>query len=67
MIQDIKITNLGDEPRMMDAIPVVEYSHPDALKQFTNADWVPQTMQSRSHREPDGKLVLGAVPLHAAR
>ena len=34
----------------IDAIPVVEYTHFDALKQFTNADWVPQTMQSEAHR-----------------
>jgi len=26
--------------------PVIEYTHFDALKQFTNADWVPQTMIS---------------------
>jgi cellobiose phosphorylase len=45
-VRDIKITNLGTEPIEVDAIPLVEYTHPDALKQFTNADWVPQTMQS---------------------
>src|SRR5690606_4962912 len=37
---------------------VVEYTHFDALKQFTNADWVPQTMQSRAYPEADGRLVL---------
>jgi cellobiose phosphorylase len=62
LIQDIKITNLGESPLELDAIPLVEYTHPDALKQFTNADWVPQTMQSRAHREPDGKLVLVQYP-----
>ena len=62
LIQDIKITNLGESPLVLDAIPVVEYTHPDALKQFTNADWVPQTMQSRAHREPDGKVVLVQFP-----
>lgn len=30
----------------LEVIPVVEYTHFDALKQFTNADWVPQTMIS---------------------
>jgi cellobiose phosphorylase len=45
-LRDIKITNVGDKPLNLDAIPIVEYTHPDALKQFTNADWVPQTMQS---------------------
>jgi cellobiose phosphorylase len=47
-IRDIKITNIGDKPVELDAIPVLEYTHPDALKQFTNADWIPQTMQSRA-------------------
>jgi cellobiose phosphorylase len=46
-IRDIKITNISQKPIEVDAIPVVEYTHPDALKQLTNADWVPQTMQSR--------------------
>ncbi|CAG0930380.1 cellobiose phosphorylase [Thermoflexales bacterium] len=46
-IRDIKITNISKKPIEVDAIPVVEYTHPDALKQLTNADWVPQTMQSR--------------------
>lgn len=45
-IRDLQITNLGRAPISVDAIPLVEYSHPDGLKQFTNADWVPQTMQS---------------------
>ncbi len=45
-VRDIRITNLTDTPLNVDAVPVVEYSHFDALKQFTNADWVPQTMQS---------------------
>jgi cellobiose phosphorylase len=45
-VRDIMVTNLSGEPLEVDAVPVVEYSHPDALKQFTNADWVPQTMQS---------------------
>ncbi|HET90121.1 MAG TPA: glycosyl transferase [Chloroflexi bacterium] len=58
LIQDILLTNLSDQPRAVDAIPVVEYIHFDALKQFTNADWVPQTMQSRAHWGADGTLVL---------
>jgi cellobiose phosphorylase len=55
-LRDIRITNLGQEPVAVDAIPVVEYTHPDALKQFTNADWVPQTMQSRAVQ--DGELTI---------
>ncbi len=57
-IRDVKITNLSDRPIALDAIPLVEYTHFDALMQFTNADWVPQTMQSRAHRESDDRLVL---------
>lgn len=46
-VRDIKITNLRNTEVELDIIPVVEYTHFEALKQFTNADWVPQTMQSR--------------------
>lgn len=55
-IRDIEVTNIGDRPVTVDAIPVVEYSHPDALKQFTNADWLPQTMQSRA--AADGEYMI---------
>ncbi|MDQ2643628.1 MAG: glycosyl transferase [Myxococcota bacterium] len=58
VVRDIKITNLRKEPVTVDAIPVVEYTHFDALKQFNNADWVPQTMQSKAVREPEGRLLL---------
>jgi cellobiose phosphorylase len=57
-IRDIKVTNLTGQPLEVDAIPVVEYTHFDSLKQLTNADWVPQTMQSRADWEADGFLVL---------
>ncbi|MBN2303791.1 MAG: glycosyl transferase, partial [Anaerolineae bacterium] len=53
LIRDIQITNLSDQPVELDAIPVVEYTHFDALKQFNNADWVPQTMQSELYRDGD--------------
>lgn len=62
LIQDITITNLNDEVMEIDAIPVIEYSHPDALKQFTNADWVPQTMQSRAIEQPGGFTILCQYP-----
>jgi cellobiose phosphorylase len=52
-IRDIQITNLGEDSLEFDLIPVVEYTHPNALMQFTNADWIPQTMQS--------KAVIGGV------
>ncbi|WP_417069556.1 GH36-type glycosyl hydrolase domain-containing protein [Niveibacterium terrae] len=58
LVRDIRITNLRATAVEIDAIPVVEYTHFDALKQFTNADWVPQTMQSEARREADGRLVL---------
>ena len=56
------MTNLRAEPVEIDAIPVVEYTHPDALKQLTNADWVPQTMQSRIVAEPGGHKTLIQYP-----
>ena len=50
-IRDIKITNISGQPLEIDAIPVLEYTHPDALKQFTNADWIPQTMTSKAIKD----------------
>ncbi len=44
----VRLANRSDRAVTLDAIPVVEYTHFDALKQLTNADWVPQTMQSRA-------------------
>lgn len=61
-LRDIRVTNLGKNPLSVDAIPVVEYTHPDALKQLTNADWVPQTMQSRATSQPEGRVVLVQYP-----
>jgi cellobiose phosphorylase len=58
LIQDIKVTNVSDIAVSLDAIPVVEYTHFDALKQFTNADWLPQTMQSRAYEGKNGTLIL---------
>ena len=57
-IRDIKITNIGEEPLEVDAIPVLEYTHPDALKQFTNADWIPQTMTARAVWDGDGFVLI---------
>ncbi len=57
-LRRVVLTNLNKEPVELDAIPVVEYSHFDALKQLTNADWVPQTMQSKSYLLPGGQIVL---------
>lgn len=58
LIRDIKITNISKESIEMNLIPVIEYTHFDALKQFTNADWVPQTMQSRIMNEASEIKIL---------
>jgi cellobiose phosphorylase len=57
-IRDIKITNIGDQPLKVDAVPVLEYTHPDALKQFTNADWIPQTMQSKAAQDGEFTILI---------
>lgn len=62
VVRSIRVTNLRSEPVEVDAIPVVEYTHFDAIKQFNNADWVPQTMQSQALAEADGQLVLLQYP-----
>ncbi len=53
-----RFTNIEDTAVELDVIPVVEYSHFDALKQFTNADWVPQTMQCKAHWKENRSLVV---------
>jgi cellobiose phosphorylase len=58
LLTDIRVTNTSDQPLAVDAVPVVEYTHFDALKQLTNADWVPQTMQSRAYADALGRIVL---------
>jgi cellobiose phosphorylase len=62
LIQQITLTNLRQAAQDVDLVPLVEYSHPDALKQLVNADWVPQTMQSYLHEEPGGLKVLSQAP-----
>lgn len=61
-LRDIRITNERSDPVGIDAIPFVEYTHFDALKQFTNADWVPQTMMSRADPQEGGLLTLRQFP-----
>jgi cellobiose phosphorylase len=60
-LRDIQVTNLRRSTVAVDVIPVVEYTHPDALRQFTNADWVPQTMQSHAVQQGD-LLILVQFP-----
>lgn len=56
-VQDIRVDNLSGRPLIIDVVPVVEFTHFDALKQLTNADWVPQTMTLKAHQS-NGKTVL---------
>ncbi|MEO8905239.1 MAG: glycosyl transferase, partial [Polyangiaceae bacterium] len=58
LVQEVSVTNLNAEAIELDAVPLVEYTHFDALKQFTNADWVPQTMQSEVHDGGAGRKIL---------
>ena len=58
VIRDIKITNISDKPLEIDVIPVVEFTHFDALKQYTNADWVPQTMTVEAEKGKDGSVLV---------
>ena len=57
-VRDVKITNVSDTPLEVDAIPVLEYTHPNALQQFTNADWIPQTMQSRAIEDGEFTVLI---------
>ena len=57
-VRDIRVTNLGTEPVTVEVVPVVEYSHFDALKQLCNADWVPQTMMSEAMPLEGGLMAL---------
>jgi cellobiose phosphorylase len=58
LYRDYRVTNLGSSPIRAELVPVVEFSHFDALKQLTNADWVPQTMQTRAKKLQDGRTAL---------
>lgn len=57
-LRDIRVTNLTGAPLTVDAVPLVEYTHADALLQFTNADWVPQTMQSRAVSDGEYTILI---------
>ncbi len=63
-VRDIHVTNISNAPLSVDAIPLVEYTHPDALAQFTNADWVPQTMQSRAVEDGSFKILVQYPFMH---
>ncbi len=57
-IRDIKVTNNKDKSVEIDIIPLIEYTHFEAMKQFNNADWVPQTMQSERYFDEEGISVV---------
>jgi cellobiose phosphorylase len=49
VVTDVKVRNISAPANLqVDVIPLVEFSHPDALKNLTNADWVPQTMKGKA-------------------
>jgi len=56
-VQDITVENKSGRVLDIDVVPVVEFTHFDALKQLTNADWVPQTMTVKAH-QVDGRTIL---------
>jgi len=58
LIQDITVENISNKNIEVDIVPVYEFSHFDALKQLTNADWVPQTMTLEAHKEKSGHIIL---------
>jgi len=62
VLQQVMVTNISDKEKKIDLIPVVEYTHPDALKQLNNADWVPQTMQSYLNEDHEGFKILSQAP-----
>lgn len=60
LVRRYRVTNSGSAPVAVDLVPVVEFSHFDALKQLTNADWVPQTMASSGVTLKDGRTAIAA-------
>ncbi|GAM67112.1 cellodextrin-phosphorylase [Vibrio sp. JCM 19236] len=51
LLQDIRVANISGEELHIDVVPVIEFTHFDALKQLLNADWVPQTMTLKAHQD----------------
>jgi len=58
VLRKIEVKNISGKDLEIDVIPVVEFTHFDALKQYTNADWCPQTMTMRANKNADGTLLL---------
>ncbi|MBI9050601.1 MAG: hypothetical protein JEZ00_14365 [Anaerolineaceae bacterium] len=59
-VRSIKITNLAEKAQTVDVIPLIEYTHPNALQQFTNADWIPQTQQSWMAKDGEFTVLMQA-------
>ena len=58
VIRKIEVKNISGQDLEIDVIPVIEFTHFDALKQYTNADWCPQTMTMRATKNSNGTLLL---------
>ena len=58
VIRKIEVTNISGKDLEIDVIPIVEFTHFDALKQYTNADWCPQTMTMKADKNSDGTVLL---------
>lgn len=58
VVRKIEVTNVSAKNLEIDVIPVVEFTHFDALKQYTNADWCPQTMTMKATKNADGTVLL---------
>jgi cellobiose phosphorylase len=57
-IRVITVKNKRQDEVQLDIIPVVEYTHFEAMKQFNNADWVPQTMTSEAIKDDYNTILL---------
>jgi cellobiose phosphorylase len=58
VIRKIKVKNLSDKAKEIDIIPVVEYTHYHANRQFDNNDWVPATQISQLIDNGNGFKIL---------
>ena len=58
VIRKIEVKNISGKDLEIDVIPIVEFTHFDALKQYTNADWCPQTMTMKAEKNSDGTVLL---------
>ena len=57
-VRQVRVTNQQNREVELDAVPLVEYTHVEALKQLTNGDWVPQTMVSRAAMSAQQRVLV---------